>query len=141
MIKVSLDLLGRLPKGDFLNYFTGNCLSRFDLHLRDFNSCQFVALYFFFFSLFLLNIARVLKSSEKDCSLLIIFKVEAERRACEEEENKASEEYIQRLLAEEEEEEKRQAEKRHREMEEQLKSDEELARRLSLDIVSFKKEL
>ena len=55
--------------------------------------------------------------------------------------NKASEEYIQRLLAEEEEEEKRQAEKRHREMEEQLKSDEELARRLSLDIVSFKKEL
>ncbi|XP_055259448.1 E3 ubiquitin-protein ligase RNF168 isoform X3 [Moschus berezovskii] len=63
-----------------------------------------------------------------------ISKVEAERRACEEEENKASEEYIQRLLAEEEEEEKRQAEKRHREMEEQLKSDEELARRLSLDI-------
>ena len=142
MIKVSLDLLWRLPKGDFLNYFTGNRLSRFDLHLRDFNSCQFVALSFFFFSLFLLrNIARVLKSSEKDCSLLIIFKVEAERRACEEEENKASEEYIQRLLAEEEEEEKRQAEKRHREMEEQLKSDEELARRLSLDIVSFKKEL
>ena len=99
-------------------------------------------LLFLFFSLFLLrNIARVLKSSEKDCSLLIIFKVEAERRACEEEENKASEEYIQKLLAEEEEEEKRQAEKRHREMEEQLKSDEELARRLSLDIVSFKKEL
>ena len=68
-------------------------------------------LLFLFFSLFLLrNIARVLKSSEKDCSLLIIFKVEAERRACEEEENKASEEYIQKLLAEEEEEEKRQAE-------------------------------
>lgn len=66
-----------------------------------------------------------------------ISKVEAERRACEEEENKASEEYIQRLLAEEEEEEKRQAEKRHREMEEQLKSDEELARRLSLDINNF----
>ena len=139
MIKISLDRLGRLPKGDFLNYFTGNCLSRFDLNLRDFISCQFVS---FFFLLFLLrNIASVLKSSEKDCSLLTPFKVEAERRACEEEENKASEEYIQRLLAEEEEEEKRQAEKRHREMEEQLKSDEELARRLSLDIVSFKKEL
>ncbi|XP_070322277.1 E3 ubiquitin-protein ligase RNF168 isoform X1 [Odocoileus virginianus] len=64
-------------------------------------------------------------------------KVEAERRACEEEENKASEEYIQRLLAEEEAEEKRQAEERHREMEEQLKSDAELARRLSLDINNF----
>nr|XP_020745297.1 E3 ubiquitin-protein ligase RNF168 isoform X2 [Odocoileus virginianus texanus] len=66
-----------------------------------------------------------------------ISKVEAERRACEEEENKASEEYIQRLLAEEEAEEKRQAEERHREMEEQLKSDAELARRLSLDINNF----
>ena len=85
--------------------------------------------------------ACVLKSSEKDCQLLIIFKVEAERRANEEEENKASEEYIQRLLAEEEEEEKRQAENRQREMEEQLKSDEELARKLSLQIVSFKKKL
>ncbi|XP_041625309.1 E3 ubiquitin-protein ligase RNF168 [Vulpes lagopus] len=63
-----------------------------------------------------------------------ISKVEAERRASEEEENKASEEYIQRLLAEEEEEEKRQAEKRRREMEEQLKSDEELARKLSVNI-------
>ncbi|XP_036303804.1 E3 ubiquitin-protein ligase RNF168 isoform X2 [Pipistrellus kuhlii] len=63
-----------------------------------------------------------------------ISKVEAERRASEEEENKASEEYIQRLLAEEEEEEKRQAEKRKREMEEQLKSDEELARKLSTNI-------
>ncbi|EPY80519.1 hypothetical protein CB1_000823002 [Camelus ferus] len=63
-----------------------------------------------------------------------IDKVEAERRANEEEENKASEEYIQRLLAEEEEEEKRQAEKRQREMEEQLKSDEELARKLSINI-------
>ncbi|XP_006884353.1 PREDICTED: E3 ubiquitin-protein ligase RNF168 [Elephantulus edwardii] len=65
-----------------------------------------------------------------------ISKVEAERRANEEKENKASEEYIQRLLAEEEEEEKRQAEKRQREMEEQLKSDEELARRLSINISS-----
>ncbi|XP_048202826.1 E3 ubiquitin-protein ligase RNF168 isoform X3 [Perognathus longimembris pacificus] len=63
-----------------------------------------------------------------------VSKVEAERRATEEEENKASEEYIQRLLAEEEEEEKRQAEKRRNEMEEQLKSDEELARRLSINI-------
>nr|XP_010335263.2 E3 ubiquitin-protein ligase RNF168 isoform X2 [Saimiri boliviensis boliviensis] len=63
-----------------------------------------------------------------------ISKVEAERRATEEEENKASEEYIQRLLAEEEEEERRQAEKRRRELEEQLKSDEELARKLSIDI-------
>ncbi|XP_042525062.1 E3 ubiquitin-protein ligase RNF168 isoform X2 [Dipodomys spectabilis] len=63
-----------------------------------------------------------------------ISKVEAERRATEEEENKASEEYIQRLLAEEEEEEKRQAEKRRNEMEEQLKSDEELARKLSINI-------
>ncbi|XP_016055485.1 PREDICTED: E3 ubiquitin-protein ligase RNF168 isoform X3 [Miniopterus natalensis] len=66
-----------------------------------------------------------------------ISKVEAERRATEEEENKASEEYIQKLLAEEEEEEKRQAEKRRREMEEQLKSDEELARKLSININSF----
>nr|KAF6478427.1 ring finger protein 168 [Molossus molossus] len=69
-----------------------------------------------------------------------ISKVEAERRANEEEENKASEEYIQKLLAEEEEEEKRQAEKRRREMEEQLKSDEELARKLSINIVSFGRE-
>ena len=61
-------------------------------------------------------------------------KEEAERWAIQEGENKASEEYIQRLLAEEEEEEKRQAEKRHREMEEQLKRDEALARRLSLNI-------
>ncbi|XP_058518045.1 E3 ubiquitin-protein ligase RNF168 isoform X2 [Ochotona princeps] len=63
-----------------------------------------------------------------------ISKVEAERRANVEEENKASEEYIQRLLAEEEEEEKKQAEKRRNEMEEQLRNDEQLARRLSIDI-------
>ncbi|XP_023560492.1 E3 ubiquitin-protein ligase RNF168 isoform X2 [Octodon degus] len=63
-----------------------------------------------------------------------ISKVQAERRATEEEENKASEEYIQRLLAEEEEEERRQAEKRRSEMEEQLKNDEELARKLSINI-------
>uniref|UniRef100_A0A8C8Z7K0 E3 ubiquitin-protein ligase RNF168 n=1 Tax=Prolemur simus TaxID=1328070 RepID=A0A8C8Z7K0_PROSS len=66
-----------------------------------------------------------------------VSKVGAERRANEEEENKASEEYIQRLLAEEEEEEKRQSEKRRREMEEQLKSDEELARKLTVDINNF----
>lgn len=63
-----------------------------------------------------------------------ISKVEAERQASKEEENKASEEYIQRLLAEEEEEEKRQTEKRRSEMEEQLRGDEELARRLSTSI-------
>ncbi|XP_062953696.1 E3 ubiquitin-protein ligase RNF168 [Cynocephalus volans] len=66
-----------------------------------------------------------------------ISKIEAERQASEEEENKASEEYIQRLLAEEEEEEKRQAEKRRKEMEEQVKSDEELARKLSININDF----
>ncbi|XP_021065327.1 E3 ubiquitin-protein ligase RNF168 isoform X2 [Mus pahari] len=65
-----------------------------------------------------------------------ISKVEAERQASKEEENKASEEYIQRLLAEEEEEEKRQTEKRRSEMEEQLRGDEELARRLSTSINS-----
>ncbi|NXQ62048.1 RN168 ligase, partial [Anthoscopus minutus] len=60
-----------------------------------------------------------------------ISKVEAERRAHEQEENKASEEYIQRLLAEEEEEEHRLAEERRKEMEKQLKQDEELAWQLS----------
>ncbi|NXY76949.1 RN168 ligase, partial [Glareola pratincola] len=59
-----------------------------------------------------------------------ISKVEAERRAHEQEENKASEEYVQRLLAEEEEE-HRLAEERRREMEKQLKQDEELAWQLS----------
>ncbi|KAK4819697.1 hypothetical protein QYF61_010791 [Mycteria americana] len=59
-----------------------------------------------------------------------ISKVEAERRAHEQEENKASEEYIQWLLAEEEEE-HRLAEERRREMEKQLKQDEELAWQLS----------
>ncbi|XP_069720792.1 E3 ubiquitin-protein ligase RNF168 [Phaenicophaeus curvirostris] len=59
-----------------------------------------------------------------------ISKVEAERRAHEQEENKASEEYIQRLLAEEEKE-NRLAEERRREMEKQLKEDEELAWQLS----------
>ncbi|XP_003792716.1 E3 ubiquitin-protein ligase RNF168 isoform X1 [Otolemur garnettii] len=66
-----------------------------------------------------------------------VSKMEEERRASEEEESKASEEYIQRLLAEEEEEEKRQSEKRRREMEEQLKRDEELARKLSININNF----
>ncbi|MEJ1283256.1 ring finger protein 168 [Cricetulus griseus] len=65
-----------------------------------------------------------------------ISKVEAERQASKEEENKASEEYIQKLLAEEEEEEKRRTQKRRSEMEEQLKGDEELARRLSVSINS-----
>lgn len=69
-----------------------------------------------------------------------ISKVEAERRAIEEEENKASEEYIQRLLEEEEEEERRQAERRRSEMEEQLKNDEELARKLSININNFHEE-
>ncbi|NXS35974.1 RN168 ligase, partial [Pomatostomus ruficeps] len=59
-----------------------------------------------------------------------ISKVEAERRAHEQEENKASEEYIQWLLAEEEEE-HRLAEERRKEMEKQLKQDEELAWQLS----------
>ncbi|NXP11799.1 RN168 ligase, partial [Thinocorus orbignyianus] len=59
-----------------------------------------------------------------------VSKVEAERRAHEQEENKASEEYIQRLLAEEEEEHRLAAERR-REMEKQLKQDEELAWQLS----------
>ncbi|NXE67236.1 RN168 ligase, partial [Calcarius ornatus] len=59
-----------------------------------------------------------------------ISKVEAERRAHEQEENKASEEYIQQLLAEEEEE-QRLAEERRKEMEKQLKQDEELAWQLS----------
>ncbi|NWR99745.1 RN168 ligase, partial [Motacilla alba] len=59
-----------------------------------------------------------------------ISKVEAERRAHEQEENKASEEYIQRLLAEEEEE-HRLAQERRKEMEKQLKQDEELAWQLS----------
>ncbi|NXQ16138.1 RN168 ligase, partial [Peucedramus taeniatus] len=59
-----------------------------------------------------------------------ISKVEAERRAHEQEENKASEEYIQRLLAEEEEE-HRLAEERRKEMEKQMKQDEELAWQLS----------
>ncbi|KFP31868.1 E3 ubiquitin-protein ligase RNF168, partial [Colius striatus] len=60
-----------------------------------------------------------------------INKVKAERQAHEQEENKASEEYIQRLLAEEEEEEQRLAEERRKEMEKQLKQDEELAWQLS----------
>ncbi|XP_062438941.1 E3 ubiquitin-protein ligase RNF168 isoform X1 [Rhea pennata] len=59
-----------------------------------------------------------------------ISKVEAERRAHEQEENKASEEYIQRLLAEEEEE-HRLADERRKELEKQLKQDEELAWQLS----------
>ncbi|KAM9279447.1 E3 ubiquitin-protein ligase RNF168 isoform 1-T5 [Morus bassanus] len=67
-----------------------------------------------------------------------ISKVEAERRAHEQEENKASEEYIQRLLAEEEEEHKL-AEERRREMEKQLKQDEELAWQLSNSLNDYSK--
>ncbi|NWU97544.1 RN168 ligase, partial [Upupa epops] len=59
-----------------------------------------------------------------------ISKVEAERRAHEQEENKASEEYIQWLLAEEEKEHKL-AEERQKEVEKQLKQDEEFAWQLS----------
>uniref|UniRef100_A0A8C0QKB3 RING-type E3 ubiquitin transferase n=1 Tax=Chelonoidis abingdonii TaxID=106734 RepID=A0A8C0QKB3_CHEAB len=65
-----------------------------------------------------------------------ISKVKAERWAHEQEESKASEEYIQRLLAEEEEV-HRLAEERQREMEEQLKQDEELAWQLSTNLVSL----
>ncbi|XP_043348647.1 E3 ubiquitin-protein ligase RNF168 isoform X1 [Dermochelys coriacea] len=63
----------------------------------------------------------------------LFLQVKAERRAHEQEESKASEEYIQRLLAEEEEE-HRLAEERQREMEEQLKQDEELAWELSINL-------
>ncbi|XP_075426347.1 E3 ubiquitin-protein ligase RNF168 [Ascaphus truei] len=59
-----------------------------------------------------------------------ISKIEAERLAQEEAERKASEEYIQKLLAVEEEQ-QRLAEAKRREMEEQLRRDEELARTLS----------
>ncbi|NXG38322.1 RN168 ligase, partial [Dromaius novaehollandiae] len=65
-----------------------------------------------------------------------ISKVEAERRAHEQEENKASEEYIQRLLAEEEEE-QRLADERRKELEKQLKQDEELAWQLSNSLLFF----
>ncbi|XP_050821449.1 E3 ubiquitin-protein ligase RNF168 [Gopherus flavomarginatus] len=62
-----------------------------------------------------------------------ISKVKAERWAHEQEESKASEEYIQRLLAEEEEV-HRLEEERQKEMEEQLKQDEELAWELSINL-------
>ncbi|OCT78870.1 E3 ubiquitin-protein ligase rnf168 isoform X2 [Xenopus laevis] len=60
-----------------------------------------------------------------------VNKIEAERFAQEEAERKASEDYIQKLLAEEAAEEHLNAEAVQREMEEQLKRDEELARLLS----------
>ncbi|KAM7045990.1 E3 ubiquitin-protein ligase RNF168-like [Molossus nigricans] len=66
-----------------------------------------------------------------------ISKMEALLQANKEEENKVSEEYIQKLLVEEEEEEKRQARKRRRQRKKQLKSDEELARKLSFNINYF----
>ncbi|KAM4695342.1 E3 ubiquitin-protein ligase RNF168 [Discoglossus pictus] len=62
-----------------------------------------------------------------------ISKIERERLAQEEAERKASEDYIQKLLEEEEVEQMR-VEAKQREMEEQLKKDEELARILSSDL-------
>ncbi|XP_071999498.1 E3 ubiquitin-protein ligase RNF168 [Engystomops pustulosus] len=63
-----------------------------------------------------------------------ISKIEAERLSREEEERRASEEYIRRLLAQEEEEQRLQVERAQRQLEEQLKRDEELARMLSGDV-------
>ncbi|XP_068136564.1 E3 ubiquitin-protein ligase RNF168 [Hyperolius riggenbachi] len=56
-----------------------------------------------------------------------ISKIEAERLRIEEEERKASEDYIKKLLAEEEEEQRLALERAQRDLEEQLKKDEELA--------------
>lgn len=61
-------------------------------------------------------------------------KIEAERLRIEEEERKASEDYIQKLLAEEEAEQQCSLERTQRELEEQMKKDEELARILSSDL-------
>ncbi|XP_053567416.1 E3 ubiquitin-protein ligase RNF168 [Bombina bombina] len=66
-----------------------------------------------------------------------ISKIERERLAQEEAERKASEEYIQKLLADEEEQQRR-MEAKHRQMEEQLRRDEELARIISSDLVSIR---
>ncbi|KAM9316424.1 E3 ubiquitin-protein ligase RNF168 [Gastrophryne carolinensis] len=63
-----------------------------------------------------------------------ISKIEAERLKREEEEQKASEDYIKKLLAEEEEEQRLSLERTQRELEEQLKKDEELARMLFSDL-------
>lgn len=63
-----------------------------------------------------------------------ISKIETERLRIEEEEQKASETYIQKLLAEEEAEQQLSAERTQRDLEEQLKKDEELARILSSDM-------
>lgn len=63
-----------------------------------------------------------------------ISKIEAERLRREEEERKASEEYIQKLLAEEEAEQQLSLERSQRELEEQLKRDEQLAWMLNSDL-------
>ncbi|KAM5163146.1 E3 ubiquitin-protein ligase RNF168 isoform 1-T2 [Mantella aurantiaca] len=63
-----------------------------------------------------------------------ITKIEAERLRREEEERKASEEYIHKLLAEEEAEQRLSLERSQRELEEQMKKDEELARMLNSDL-------
>ncbi|XP_075057707.1 E3 ubiquitin-protein ligase RNF168 [Mixophyes fleayi] len=63
-----------------------------------------------------------------------ISKIESERLSREEEERKASEAYIQKLLAEEEEEQRLSLERTQRDLEEQLKRDEELARILNNDL-------
>lgn len=58
LIKVSLGLLGRLPKRDFLNYLVGIRLSGFIHHLRFLflSYCLFI-----FLLLLFLNIANILK--------------------------------------------------------------------------------
>ncbi|XP_044144570.1 E3 ubiquitin-protein ligase RNF168 [Bufo gargarizans] len=63
-----------------------------------------------------------------------ITKIEAERLSREEEERKKSEEYIRRLLAEEEEEQRLHQERAQRQLEDQLKRDEELARMLNTNM-------
>ncbi|CAI9536111.1 unnamed protein product [Staurois parvus] len=63
-----------------------------------------------------------------------ISKIEAERLRREEEESKASEDYIHKLLAEEEAEQRLSLEHTQRELEQQMKKDEELAWMLSSDL-------
>lgn len=63
-----------------------------------------------------------------------ITKIEAERLSREEEERRASEEFIRKLLAEEEEEQRLNLDRTQRQLDEQLKRDEELARMLSSDL-------
>ncbi|XP_018415859.1 PREDICTED: E3 ubiquitin-protein ligase RNF168 [Nanorana parkeri] len=63
-----------------------------------------------------------------------ITKIEADRLRREEDERRASEEYIQKLLAEEEAEQRLSLERSQRELEEQMKKDEELAWMLNSDL-------